>query len=92
MAAKADLAAVSQRTDVCWEYLHDYAKIKSNVLVFAMPDWTAFGRWPSNAQGHFECSYTYVIQRLALWQNDCCPECMIFFHHSCCIPKQFLHL
>lgn len=35
-----------------------------------MPNWTAFGTWPSNAQGHFECSYTYVIQRLALWQND----------------------
>lgn len=23
-----------------------------------MPNWTAFGTWPSNAQGHFECSYT----------------------------------
>lgn len=44
-----------------------------------MPDRTAFGRWPSNAQGRFGCSHTYVIQRLAPRRIQCRSQCLIFF-------------
>lgn len=47
------------------------------------------GRRPSNAQGHFACSYTYLIRRLALWQNHCRPECLIFFTAAVAYPSNF---
>lgn len=72
------MAAVSHSTDVCWKYWYD-DKRKSNghSRLLCLTGQLLTEKCPRTFWMFIHL--LYVIQRLALWQNHCHPECRIFF-------------